>query len=39
VQVPLFGRWTADVGYRFSRIAADTPVNAQGATFGVGYRF
>lgn len=39
VQIPVFGAWTADVGYRFSRIAANTPVNAQGVTFGVGYRF
>jgi len=39
VQIPLFGAWAADVGYRFSRIHADTPVNAQGVTFGVGYRF
>jgi|SRR5581483_5284371 len=39
VQVPVFGAWTADVGYRFSRIGADTPVKAQGITFGIGYRF
>ena len=39
VQVPLFGAWAADVGYRFSRINADTPINAQGMTFGIGYRF
>jgi hypothetical protein len=39
VQVPVFGAWTADVGYRFSRIEADTPLNAQGVTFGIGYRF
>ncbi len=39
VQIPIAGPWAADVGYRFSRIAADTPVNAQGVTFGVGYRF
>jgi hypothetical protein len=39
VQVPLFGSWAADIGYRFSRIEADTPVNTQGVTFGVGYRF
>jgi len=28
-----------DVGYRFSRISADTALNAQSVTFGVGYRF
>jgi len=39
VQVPVFGPWTADVGYRFSRFNADTPVNAQGVTFGIGYGF
>jgi opacity protein-like surface antigen len=39
VQVPVAPRWMVDVGYRFSRVAADTPLNAQGATFGVGYRF
>ncbi len=39
VQVPVFGAWTADVGYRFSRIGADTPLNAQDLTFGIGYRF
>ena len=32
-------RWGADAGYRFSRIAGDTPLRAQGATFGVSYRF
>jgi opacity protein-like surface antigen len=39
VAIPVARRWTADVGYRFSRVAADTPLNAQGVTFGVGYRF
>jgi hypothetical protein len=28
-----------DVGYRVSRVAADTPLNAQSVTFGIGYRF
>jgi len=28
-----------EADYRFSRIKADTPLNAQGATFGIGYRF
>ena len=39
VAIPVARHWTADAGYRFSRIAADTPLNAQGVTFGVGYRF
>lgn len=29
----------ADVGYRYSRIAADTPLRAQGLTFGFGVKF
>jgi opacity protein-like surface antigen len=39
VEIPLARRWAVDAGYRFARVAADTPLNAQGATFGVGYRF
>jgi len=39
VQIPVGGAWNADVGYRFSRISSDTPVNVQGVTFGIGYRF
>ena len=39
VQIPVTGHWAADIGYRFSRVAADTPLNAQGMTFGFGYRF
>jgi opacity protein-like surface antigen len=44
VQVPVVPHWVADVGYRYSRIAADStlsasPLNANGMTFGVGYRF
>jgi opacity protein-like surface antigen len=39
VQIPIAGRWAADVGYRFSRIESETPLNAQGLTFGFGYRF
>jgi opacity protein-like surface antigen len=44
VQVPIASRWVVDVGYRYSRIAADStlgagPLNANGATFGLGYRF
>ena len=39
IDIPLARRWAVDAGYRFSRVAADTPLNAQGVTFGVGYRF
>lgn len=39
VEVPLARHWAVDADYRFSRIKADTPLNAQGATFGIGYRF
>jgi opacity protein-like surface antigen len=44
VQLPIASRWAADVGYRVSRIAADTSLasdalNTQTLTFGVGYRF
>jgi len=39
VAIPVAHHWTADIGYRFSRVSADTPLNAQGMTFGVGYRF
>jgi hypothetical protein len=39
VEIPIVPHWAADVGYRFSRISADTPLNAQGMTFGFGYRF
>jgi opacity protein-like surface antigen len=44
VQVPMVPHWAADIGYRYSRIAADTALNAAALntnviTFGVGYRF
>ena len=39
VEVPLAGHLAADVGYRYSRITSDTPINANSVTFGVGYRF
>jgi len=39
VQIPVYGAWTADIGYRFSRIDAETPLNAQGMMFGILYRF
>ncbi len=44
VQFPVASRWVADAAYRYSRLAADSnlstvPLNANGMTFGVGYRF
>ena len=39
VDVPVARHWAIDAGYRLSRVSADTPVHAQGATFGLGYRF
>jgi opacity protein-like surface antigen len=39
VEIPVARHWAVDAGYRFARVAADTPLNAQGATFGFGYRF
>ena len=39
VEAPIAPHLVADVGYRISRISADTPVNAQSVMFGVGYRF
>ena len=39
VQVPVAPRVSVDVGYRVSRINADTPVNAHSIIAGVGYRF
>ena len=39
VEVPVARHWAVDAGYRFSRVNADTPLNAQGVTFGFGYRF
>lgn len=39
VEIPMARHWGIDAGYRFSRVAADTPLNAQGATFGFGCRF
>jgi len=39
VEIPVARHWEVGAGYRFSRVAADTPLNAQGATFGFGYRF
>jgi len=39
VETPIAPHLVADVGYRVSRVSADTPLNAQSVTFGVGYRF
>jgi len=39
VEIPVARHWAIDAGYRFSRVDADTPLNAQGATFGFGWRF
>jgi opacity protein-like surface antigen len=39
VEAPIAPHLVADVGYRVSRVSADTPVSAQSVTFGVGYRF
>lgn len=39
VETPIAPHLVADVAYRVSRVSADTPVNAQSVTFGVGYRF
>jgi len=39
VEVPIVPHFVASAGYRVSRVSADTPVNAQSVTFGVGYRF
>lgn len=44
VQLPLVPHWVADVGYRYSRVAADSTLSASALntnvmTFGFGYRF
>jgi opacity protein-like surface antigen len=39
VQAPVAPHLLVDVGYRLSRVTADTPCNAQSVTFGIGYRF
>ena len=39
VEIPMARHWAVDAGYRVSRVRADLPVSAQGATFGLGYRF
>jgi opacity protein-like surface antigen len=37
--VGLSRHWSLDAGYRYSRIEANTPLNANGMAFGVRYRF
>ncbi len=39
VQMPIAPRVSVDVGYRVSRIEADTPINAHSVVAGIGYRF
>jgi opacity protein-like surface antigen len=39
VDIPVAQHWAVDAGYRYSRVATDTPLNTHGATFGFGYRF
>ena len=39
VELPVTPRVGVNVGYRLSHIAADTPVNANSFTVGLGYRF
>jgi len=39
VRVPIAPRLDVDLGYRVSRINADTPVNANSFIAGIGYRF
>ncbi|HXD75853.1 MAG TPA: outer membrane beta-barrel protein, partial [Vicinamibacterales bacterium] len=44
VQIPIGARFIVDAAYRYSRIAADStlsasPLNTNGMTFGLGYRF
>ncbi|MGH9142179.1 MAG: outer membrane protein [Vicinamibacterales bacterium] len=39
VEAPIAPHLVADIGYRVSRVSADTPLNAHSITFGMGYRF
>jgi opacity protein-like surface antigen len=39
VEAPIAPHLVADIGYRVSRVSADSPINAQSVTFGIGYRF
>jgi opacity protein-like surface antigen len=39
VEAPIAPHLVANIGYRVSRVSADTPLNEQSVTFGMGYRF
>jgi len=39
VETTLAPHVTLDVGYKYSRVDSDTPINAQSVLFGVGYHF
>lgn len=39
IEAPIARHLVVDAGYRLSHVNADTPLHAQGLTFGVGYRF
>jgi len=39
IEAPIARHVMFDAGYHFSHVNADTPLHAQGLTFGVGYRF
>jgi opacity protein-like surface antigen len=39
VETPIAPHIAAEVGYRFSRVSADTPLNAQSVLFGLRYGF
>jgi opacity protein-like surface antigen len=39
IDVSVAKHWSVDTQYRFSRVSADTPLHANGVTFGVGYKF
>lgn len=39
IEAPIARRLVVDASYRLSRVNANTPLHAQGLTFGIGYRF
>jgi len=39
VEAPIAPHLAVEIGYRMSRVSADSPINAQSVTFGLGYRF
>jgi opacity protein-like surface antigen len=39
VSIAVAPRVNVDVGYRYARIFADTPINVSNVAFGLGYRF